>query len=239
MEDAIRQIEALHKVENLPALAEEAHALEEKWRGEPAYFARVLQLADTAHSIFFPDRPAHDALIRDIVLTALDQPVEPPAEIAVKLIQHLPVEPDSQHHGVEGEAWELLRCRQAKAWLRGWQRLDVAIDPNFDPDDVPAANLDAPGGLPSGAAPEAVADPDQRAVYDAALAANRAKAERYREQIELRRTRMPYMYQAREALAALYRQPPAARTELDRLLDEFSISHDQRARIFAALGEGR
>lgn len=78
------------------------------------------------------------------------------------------------------------------SWLHILRILDNGIDPTFDPHDVPLLLVQPPplpGGivLRPGADPAKIPDPATRAQYEKAIADNRAKADRYRLQIELRR----------------------------------------------------
>jgi hypothetical protein len=198
----------------------------------------VLRLCDALHVVLLPDMTPLEALVRDIALTALEYAAGENTVIEAQLIEHLPADPAAQRYP-DDDGWSARRTRQARSWLRGWSALEAALDPAFDVKTVPAINLDAPEGLPSGASPDAVSDPVQRRAYEAALEANRLQAARYSEQITLRRLLPAFDSHAVAALVSLYRQPPRAYSELETMLDEFSIPPEQRARVLAALEAGR
>lgn len=92
---------------------------------------------------------------------------------------------------VGGEDRQAARARKLDLWLTLFDAIDSAIDPGFDPEDLPAARVSIPAGtaLKPGymtRTPEAIADPEARRKYDEKVAANAAKTERYRVQKELR-----------------------------------------------------
>jgi hypothetical protein len=71
-------------------------------------------------------------------------------------------------------------------------RIDRRLDPKFDPNDVPALNVQPPetsdGTLyPPGADPKLIDDPAKRAAYEKETAANNAKVVHFQEQSKLRR----------------------------------------------------
>jgi hypothetical protein len=84
-----------------------------------------------------------------------------------------------------------VRTKCLKLWLHLLELLDRSLDPNFDPSDVPE-RLVQPPPLPDGevlrpgADPSRIPDSHARAEYEKAIKANRAKAKRYRMQVQLR-----------------------------------------------------
>ncbi len=88
------------------------------------------------------------------------------------------------------------RRRLRHAALDGWLHLvalvDDALDPNFDPAQVPQIGVQPPptaSGIvyPPGVDPALIDDPDSRARYAQAVADNTAYAEQYRLQSRLQR----------------------------------------------------
>lgn len=238
MDEAIRRLQALGERGDIVALETEAHTLETSWRDEPDYLERVLRLCDALHSLYLADAVRLNALVRDLVLQAIERAERDSALSAARLIEHLPADPTAQRYP-DDDAWWMRRSRQARAWLSGWSRLEALLDPQFDPADTPGINLDAPEGLPSGASPEAVVDAERRRAYEQLIEENRVKSERYREQITVRRMLPVFGDHAVQAVAALYRQPPPARSELETLMDDYGLVSEQRERILSALEEGR
>jgi hypothetical protein len=85
-----------------------------------------------------------------------------------------------------------LRANALSLWLRVLQLLDRFLDPKFNPDDVPLSGVQPPPtskgvAYPPGADPALIDNPKARAEYEQAIAANRAKADHYRLQINLHR----------------------------------------------------
>ena len=85
-----------------------------------------------------------------------------------------------------------LRRDSLMLWLEMIRLLDENIDVEFNSDDVPKTVIQPPpsanGAVYSpGADPSKIDNPTDRAEYEKAIAANRAKAENYRLQTHLRR----------------------------------------------------
>jgi hypothetical protein len=84
-----------------------------------------------------------------------------------------------------------LRRETLQAWLAVLASIDQNLDPHFNPNDAPSVSVTPPpsGGaqLPPGADPSKIADPKARQQYEAAIKANKEKAERHRLQTLLRR----------------------------------------------------
>lgn len=133
-----------------------------------------------------------------------------------------------------GPAWLDERRRYAALRLHAIRRLREALDPAFDPEDVPALSLAPPGGLPAGVAPEALADPAQRAEYEALLAKNRDHARAYAQQKRLHDLSTRALPALAQHLATAYATPPPALDELARALDESGVDGELRASILAA-----
>lgn len=147
---------------------------------------------------------------------------------------------DAEGAKLSGEAWAALRKTQVEMHLHAWHRLEKSIDKDWDPEDVPSVNLRPPleTGLPSGAAPAAVKDPKLRAQYEAAIEANRRKAERYREQSQARKLKLHVLPRAERYIISAYSMAPTGEAELkelDGLLEKYGLDADQRARIPKAI----
>ena len=148
-------------------------------------------------------------------------------------------EPDS-------EARTLVRSAALAAWLRLLALLDRSLDPAFDPKDVPEKLVDPPplpGGvrLRPGADPSRIPDPAARAQYEQAIAANRAKARHYRQQIHLRRLdeRMPARADAfiTGSYAATPRDQEQLRAAIDQTIqDPRRKAHLLGLPVFSELG---
>ncbi|HND55962.1 MAG TPA: hypothetical protein PLV92_26275, partial [Pirellulaceae bacterium] len=132
----------------------------------------------------------------------------------------------------EGVAtWPAERRRMAELWLSQMARLGRIVDPSWDDKDLPRLNVEAPDGLPSGAAPDAVRDAKARAEYVARVEANRRKAERYNEQLLARRLLAELSPQMEELLVRLYVRRPFDTRELDALMGASSVAAERKVRI--------
>jgi hypothetical protein len=131
--------------------------------------------------------------------------------------------------------WAEQRRTRAERWLRTLRRLDDAAQSDFDFADVPQVNIAPPDAtLPSGVAPESVKDPATRQQYEAALTANRRKAETYAAQWRLRELRALYAPRAERYIARAYARPPVAAGELEQLLARYVPDEDRRRTILRA-----
>jgi hypothetical protein len=111
-----------------------------------------------------------------------------------------------------------LRSDCLALWLYLLQLLDRYLDPGFDPQDVPDKLVEPPelpGGivLRPGADPARIDDPQVRADYEQAIAANRAKAERYRFQVGLHRLDTRIGGRAEAFIRSAYTFAPSDREE--------------------------
>ena len=133
-----------------------------------------------------------------------------------------------------------LRSDCLVQWLELVALVDRHLDPDFDPDDVPEEFVEpppVPGGavLRAGADPALVPDPRTREQYENAIAANRAKAERYRVQTQLRRIGERIATQTENFVRNHYRSAPADQRELKGALERIIKDPGRKARLFGLL----
>lgn len=132
-----------------------------------------------------------------------------------------------------------LRAAALSMWLRLLQVLDRYLDPGFDPEETPEDLVQPPpipGGavLRPGAAPASIGDPQARAEYEEAIAANRAKAQHYRLQIKLRRLDERIYARAEAFIRGSFSFAPEDRQEASAAILK-SINNPQRqARLLKA-----
>jgi hypothetical protein len=95
-------------------------------------------------------------------------------------------------HNIPGfDGRQAARIAKLDLWLSLLDTLDSAMDPQFDPADVPAARITLPPDTPMVpdcpvTTPEGIATPADRQKYDESVAANTARTKHYRMQKELR-----------------------------------------------------
>lgn len=119
------------------------------------------------------------------------------------------------------------------AWFRALNILDAAIDPAFNPEDMPLLNVSPPGPqYSSGVDPRDIKDPEQRARYEAAIAANNKKAEAHEFQSRLRFLDERATSGVKSFVSRFYTSAPADARELHHLMDEAKLSAARR-RLFA------
>lgn len=119
--------------------------------------------------------------------------------------------------------WPTIRRKRAELWLSSLKRLQTTIDPAWDPKDVPQLNLVPPGGkYPSGIAPAGIREPGIRAAYEALLAKNRRKGERYSIQSTSRKLLGALRPTMASYLVRFYTLGPAREGELKAILKKYT-----------------
>ncbi|MEP6901790.1 MAG: hypothetical protein ABJA66_08575 [Actinomycetota bacterium] len=118
-------------------------------------------------------------------------------------------------------------------WLTLLQLLDQHIDPKFNADDLPT-NLVQPPSLSNGvvlrpgADPAKIDDPKLRAEYEKAIAENRAKAENYRLQTQLRRLNESIPPKAEEFIRNSYSSAASDQEELKTAIEKIITKPERK-----------
>jgi len=135
------------------------------------------------------------------------------------------------------EQWASHRRKGVKRFFHAWQRLENAIDPTWEPDDVPKINIDLPKGVPGfpGMPPEMIKDPVLRAEYEQAIKKNREKIKIRNEQLKLRNIKKRYFRIVEKYLVSTYSIPPYDNEELEEYLNKYITDEKTRAQIVDAL----
>ena len=133
-----------------------------------------------------------------------------------------------------------VRERSLLEWLHVLDLLDGALDPHFDPADVPEKLVQpppSPGGevLRPGADPSRIADPKARAEYEKAIAANREKAAHYRVQTHLRRLDEQLEAQAESFMRDAYSPVPSDQRELRTAIEQTIQNPSRKAKLLKVL----
>lgn len=121
------------------------------------------------------------------------------------------------------EEWASYRRKGAERFFHAWKRLENAIDEDWDPNDIPEANVSPPKGIGipgiPGMSPELIKDPVLRAEYEKAIERNREKIKIRNEQIKLRNIRKMYFRIVEKYLVSTYSILPYNNAELQSMLD--------------------
>jgi hypothetical protein len=237
-EEEVKRIESLAAAKDFDALTAAADEIEKKWsqRSAEYYSKLMLKVSDEFGSGGFGEARQYD-LEQKYADLGLKNAGQIPLETEVRLVRRLQKDREYSKGVLKGEEWARRRAQKAEMWLRAWHRLDSEIDKDWDPEDKPLWNVPTPPGvgLPAGVAPEAIKDPKVRAEYEAAVAKNRQKAERYLKQHRLRQMKTRFSKPAEKYIITAYCRPPFNLEELKEYLKTYIAEEDVRARILDAV----
>lgn len=138
------------------------------------------------------------------------------------------------------EERRLARAAKLALWLSLLNTIDAAKDPKFDPADVPAARVTLPPDTPMKpgvpiVTPEGIANPEDRAKYDAAVKANTEKTARYRFQKELRQLDAELSSRADTSIAITHPKSAQSVKEMNEAIAAAHLQSPDRAARFRAL----
>jgi hypothetical protein len=230
----LARIENFLRVKDLDGLVITADELEEKWsqRGGELYGRLMLSISNGIANGFDDERIYK--LSQKYAAAALTKADTFSLDLETKLLGFIAMDIAPVPAVLTGDSdWARERSTKAKLWLHAWQRLEREIDRNFDFNDVPSLNVCPPAetGLPCGIAPEGIRDPELRAKYSAAIAANTAKAKKFNQQYKLRAIGERFTAHAEQYLVRVYSKPPYNLEELKVYLNERLANRDLRERI--------
>lgn len=214
-----------------------ADRIQNKWKGgNKEYYARLmLEVCGPLGSGKFKDKRCYD-LRRQYALSALEEPNDialvTELELTGRVITFL-----IGHKAPEGEDFAQRRKKDVKIRLHAWKRLLDAIDPNWDPNDLPLINVTPPTktGLPPGISHEAIEDSVLRAEYKAAIEKNRQKAEIYRQQSKLRKWLKRFPRRAEGYMIRAYSKSPYNLPELEKALNKYLSDEKTKAKIIESV----
>lgn len=125
-----------------------------------------------------------------------------------------------------------LRSETLELWLELFALIDDALDPKFDPDDLPSITASPPpaGGVtyPPGVDPAVVTDPAARSEYERRIAENENKTKYYNLQTKLRRLDQRLRPRLNSFIRQAYSADAADRQELEAAIQKL-IQNQQRA----------
>ncbi len=233
----LSRIVFLDKSRDLNGVERLAEEIETKWgRRNKEYYANLmLEVCKPLSSGQFKDDRQY-SLARKYAILALEEPDKIPLETEVALVGHvmsdmvIPTAP-------KGQEWVQQRKTDMKVCFHAWKRLKDAIDPSWDPNDMPLDNVPSPPGttVSAGAAAHHIKDPKLRAEYKAAIEKNRQKAERYTKQYRLRKQEKRFARTAEKYIIRAYSKPPFNLAGLKQYLEEYVADQGTKARILDAV----
>jgi len=225
------------KTNDLESYEKFANEIQKRWRqkNKENNARLMLEICRTLSSGNFKDNRRHD-LARKYALSVLDKPEEISVEMELELTGHV-MTLMCTPYAPKGEDFAQRRKKDVQIRFHAWKRLIDAIDPKWDPNDLPLMNVPTPraSGQPSGVVPEAIKDPKLRAEYEAAIEKNRQKAERYIRQNGLRKWLKRFPRNAEPYIIQAYSKPPFNLEELKQYLDNYIADEKTKDKILDAV----
>ncbi len=162
-----------------------------------------------------------------------DKDPETPRAAALQLVE---VDLSKEQEGLKRLA---LRRETLQLWLTLLAQIDRNLDPMFNSNDMPRTSVEPPpvAGVqyPPGVDPSAIADPQARRQYEAALKQNQEKAERYRLQAKLRDLDRKVTVQAERFIRLSYTSVPGDQREINDMVKKL-VQNPQRASALVRAG---
>ena len=236
-EQDMKRLLSLSESKDIKGLESFADEMQAKWSriNKESYVDSILAVCQDLSSGRFNDKRQH-SLARKYATLALKDPNEIPLETELKLVGHVMTDM-VMPWAPKGQDWARKRREDVEVRFHAWKRLIEAIDPNWDPNDVPLVNISPPraAGTRAGVAPETIKDPKLRAEYEAAIEKNRQKAERYSQQNRLHKWQRRFPQRAEEYIVQAYSKPPFNLEELKQYLQTYVVDKKTRERILDAV----
>jgi hypothetical protein len=232
------RIKAARESRDMRELAKIGDEIETTWSSLDAgyYASLMLEVCNALSSTDLKDDDQY-ILEQKYASLVLSKQLEIPITIEANLVFHIQDDLQYVKRQLDTDEWAERRRDKAEIWLRTWQRLTSAIDPNFDFKDLPLTNIPLPRGV-SGAAgmsPDYIKEPALRAQYQSAIYENSKKAETYRIQFALYKTRETYGKAMGAYLIRVYSRPPDNPQEIEASLKAHLLDDNIRTRILDKL----
>lgn len=224
---------------SLPDMKTLADGLQIKWRkvGGDYYYYIMDAICKGFGSINLHTREQY-VLAEKYALIALQKsdacPIDPLITLSLSLHQ---VNSDKPQNPSSTKRWLLLRQSTTKHWLYTLYRLEKETDPNFNFNDLPAANIAPPSDtvLSSGTDPKGIKDKTTRTAYEAAIEKNKQKTLKYNQQYKLRRLSETYCPFIEKDIVMAYSTAPYNLPELRQLLDYYKLNEKEKAKILSGV----
>lgn len=214
-------------------------SLEQKWRSKnkQQYSELMLKLCEPITSGQFSGKSGDD-LARKYASSGLSMPDAISVEIEARLAEQMVTNAGKPPDAPVGPDWAANRRADVSARLHAWQRIDDEIGPPLDPKDAPTDYVYPPkGSVPhypvpvAGVSPQAIKDPKLRAEYEAAIAVNKKKQDRFVRHHQLEQLRDQFVSWAEKYIVETYSRPPLDTKELGELLNAYNVAQDTKQRI--------
>lgn len=219
--EMLLRIKAARQSREVSELARLGEEIEITWSNlnPTSYASLMLEVCNALSSTDLKDDTQY-VLEQKYASLVLSKQLEIPVVTEAKLVLHLQDDIEYIKGQVSTAEWAQQRRAKADIWLRTWQRLNAAIDPNFDFKDLPLMNVPLPPGVsgPAGMSPLHIKDPAIRERYQQAIDENDKKATAYRVQLALYQERETYGKALEAYLVRAYSRPPESRHELETIL---------------------
>jgi len=235
----------LRKSKDLNGLASLVKEIQSKWsqKDKQMYGALMVHSLRSWRSAYKrADKKAPINLIRQYTVQVLstydpNKPDNISVETEFDLVSILHEEYTYSKGKRTDQDWASARRKGAERWFHVWQRLEKAIDKNWDPNDIAEINVPLPPGAAgeAGMSPKYIKDPVLRAKYEAAIEKNREKIRIRNEQLKLRNIRKRYFRIVEKYLVSTYSIPPFNIEDLKQYLDKYIADDKTRARILDAV----
>jgi len=233
--ETIAHMDKAGKLERLNELEGLGREIERRWRDtEPDKYGRaILEVCAVMGSLDLGDTWKRHGSVTAFATRALEKADQLPLDVECGLTVFLQYCSDDQGNRLQGAVRKNLRKEQTRLLLRALQRVEKAIDRNWDKEDTGVMNVSPPSetGLPSGISPDAIKDPKLRAEYEAAIQANREKIARYNQQVQVRSLKDGWGKHAQRTIITWYMEAPLANEELAQLLQQYDIDSETRQTI--------
>jgi hypothetical protein len=220
-----RQIEVAGPKQNLGVLQEVLKGVAER-ADDPQRYAVMVQRAFGALRKGTEDKDKAARLEQKYVLAALDRRDRISTLTELSLVLMLRVNVPSTEVAGKDE----LRTK-VDLLFHAWRRMEQDIKPDFNFADLPAINVQPPvvpgQGVFSGMDPMDIKDSRLRAEYQAAIEKNRAKAEEFNRQFDLRERKAPFIDEAEAFILSALKTDPSVE---GAVISNLSLVRDNEAR---------
>lgn len=232
------RLDTLWQVDDVNAVKNVAKEIQRKWirRDKEYYGMLMLQVCTSLRSRTLAG-PRTSALAREYALIVLSDPNELPLETELDLVGQV-MSDMSTRYAPKGQEWMAVRKADVDVRFHAWQRLEKAIDPNWDQNEFWLLKHPRPPETVPwivGNPPEAIKDDAIRAKYEAELKEYWDKVEYHNQQRRLRKLEKLFITDTERYIIDAYSKPPFKIDELRQYLEKYAVDPKTKARILDAV----